>query len=132
MPVSGGNRSKTPCATKVTQKSAICMLFEAKSDLLNALALGEHLFVLLVGEVVEAEPGKRHVVDGPLPESDGIGRIGIVFVTRGVVEQRNDVHDRPRRNDRLYIIGVVIDNVPVEFPAIDAADRFTRRFSGAF
>ena len=46
----------------------------------------ESLLVLVVRQIVEGQPGKAHVVDGPLSECNRVGGVGIELVAGCVVE----------------------------------------------
>src|SRR5262249_17249069 len=49
---------------------------------------------LLVADVVEIEPADVHLVDRPIAPADERGRIGVLFVRRGVVVVRDRMEHR--------------------------------------
>ena len=81
------------------------------------------LLELVVVEPDVADPRERHVVDRPLAEAGPVLRIRVVDVVRRVVVPARDLEDRSLRQERRGIVGVVVDDVPAELVAVDAAER---------
>lgn len=96
------------------------ILVRSSQLLPSGLPIFESLLVLVIRQIVERQPGKAHIVDGPLSKCNGVGGIRIELVAGGVVEPRRDVQDGPRRNDRLRVFLVVVDDVPIEVVPVDA------------
>src|SRR6266850_1819742 len=80
---------------------------------LRAFARVELRFVFVVGHVVPANPREAHLIDRPVALADPVARIRVALA-RGVVVPADDVQYRARRINRRDIVGVHMDDVPVE------------------
>src|SRR5262245_50891356 len=102
----GTGRSK---GRRMKAKRRLLLLILTRAIGLQAIALGDLRFELLVGHVVVSEPVARHVVGGAVAEAHPIAWIGVVPVAGGIVVPADHVHDRPRWQQRRDVVGVVVD-----------------------
>src|SRR5215475_6248699 len=95
-------------------KRRLLLLILARAICLEAIAFGGLRFELVVAHVVVGEPVSRHVIGGAVAESDPVPRIRIVPIPRGVIVPADDVHDGAGRQQRGDVVGVVVDDLPLE------------------
>src|SRR5438552_6967397 len=86
-------------------------------------ALLDLLLEVRVGQPDVVDPGETHVVDRTLTESRPVAWIGIVAVRGRVIVPADHVKDRVRRQQRLNIFSVVINNVPTELVVVDTTQH---------
>src|SRR5579863_4759345 len=81
-------------------------------------------------EIVQADPGETHLVDGALTAPHPVFGVGIVLVIVGVVVPGGHVNDRPCGQQRSHILGVWIRDAPAELVIAHATERLGLRGSG--
>src|SRR6266550_6312069 len=86
-------------------------------------ALLDLLLEVRVGQPDVVDPGETHVVNRTLTEPCPVARIGIVAVRCRVVVPTDHVKDRVRRQQRLNIFAVVINNVPTKLVVVDTTQH---------
>src|SRR5262245_7288377 len=118
------------------------MLWRAWTSLLLLMVLGRLLrlsrfairqsgFVFLVGQVVPADPGKAHLIDGAANSGAyPVLWIRVELVAGRVVEPGDDVEQRTCRHDWRHFVLVVVNRVPVVVPGRTRHDFGFHRLTG--
>src|ERR1700730_9753569 len=88
---------------------------------------GHALLVIGLVEVVQANPGETHLINGPLPAPHPVLRIRIELVVIRIVVPGGDVNDRAGGEQRGNILRIVICNAPAELIVTYATERLGSR-----